>query len=136
MKVLIAGHVYELSFICDDKDHSHKEDDTSKFQIQFIDREGLNNFEAGVQTQEILRVLIDRTMHCDNCLRWENNDKIIYHLRMALVLHEARALERKVEKGLIKPEQIKISSDGHFKIEKFPNNYISEDAQQYEIKEK
>lgn len=138
MRVLIAGHVYELSFICDNHhEHQQKEDYVPhKFQIQFVDREGLNNFEAGVQTQEILRVLIDRTMYCDNCLRWENNDKIIYHLRMALVLHEARALERKVEKGLIKPEQIKTGLDGHFRLENFPDSYISEDASKYEAKEK
>lgn len=134
MRVLIAGHVYELSFICDHEEHKHKEEDRHRFEIQFIDREGLNNLEAGVQTQEILRVLIDRTMHCDNCLRWENNDKIIYHLRMALVLHEARALERKVEKGLIKPERIKTSSDGHYKLENFPENYVSADAILYDMK--
>jgi len=136
MRDLINGHVYELSFICDNHDECIQKEEKHKFQIQFVDREGLNNFEAGVQTQEILRVLIDRTMHCDNCLRWENNDKIIYHLRMALVLHEARALERKVEKGLIAPERIKISSDGHFKLEEFPDSYITEDAKQYDTKEK
>lgn len=72
-------------------------------------------------------MLIDRTMHCDNCLRWSSNDQIIWHLRMALVLHEARALERKTEKGLIEPERLKISDDGHFKLEQFPDNYKSND---------
>jgi len=70
----------------------------------------------GTQTQEVLRALIDRTQHCHNCLPHEVNAKIIYHLRMALVLHEARALERKVEKGLLKPEQIVTDEDGHFKL--------------------
>jgi len=36
-------------------------------------------------------------------------------LRMALVLHEARALMRKTEKGIIAPEQIDTcAEDGHF----------------------
>jgi hypothetical protein len=134
MKVIKDGHLYQLSYICD-KDHDHN-NPGHQFYIQYIDREGLNNYEAGVQTQEILRVLIDRTMHCDNCLRWENNDQIIYHLRMALILHEARALERKVEKGLIKPERIKIGADGHYKIEEFPDSYMTKDAKQYDVKEK
>jgi hypothetical protein len=33
---------------------------------------------------------------------------------MALVLHEARALIRKAEKGLIKPEKVQTGPDGHF----------------------
>ncbi len=38
------------------------------------------------------------------------------HLRMALALHEARALLRHVEKGEIKPELVAVGSDGHFII--------------------
>jgi hypothetical protein len=83
--------------------------------------------------KRILRALIDRTMHCDNCLRWAGNDKIIYHLRMALALHEARALERKTEKGLIRPELIRTSSDGHFKLH---GGKHEGDAQRYHEKEK
>lgn len=83
----------------------------------------------------MLRALIDRTMHCDNCLRWEGNDLIIHHLRMALVLHEARALGRKVEKGELEPERITISTkDGHFKLK--PTLYPSDDARTYDKKEK
>jgi hypothetical protein len=65
--------------------------------LTFVNREA--NPHEGVQTQEVLRALIDRTLHCDRCLRWDGNDKIIHHLRMALALHEARAIERKTEKG-------------------------------------
>jgi hypothetical protein len=87
----------------------------------------------GTQTQEVLRALIDRTMHCDNCLRWLGNDLIIYHLRMALALHEARALERKTEKGIIMPETICTHGDGHFALSDAP---MSDDAKTYYLKEK
>ena len=106
MKILELGHVYELNQV----------DGDGKELLRFVNREP-GTEHPGTQTQEVLRALIDRTMHCDNCLRWPGNDLIIYHLRMALVLHEARALERKVEKGIIQPENIQTSeNDGHFSI--------------------
>ena len=105
MKVLEKGHIYEL-FNLDGPPWNQK--------ITFVNRE--DNRHAGTQTQEVLRALIDRTWHCDSCLRWDGNDKIVYHLRMALVLHEARALERKVEKHELSPEQVGIDDDGHFLI--------------------
>lgn len=107
MKIVKPGHVYELQCV-----------DTEEVQrITFVCREPQMLLHGGVQTQEVLRMLIDRTMHCDNCLPHRNNDPIIYHLRMALVLHEARALERKVEKGLIEPENIAtMAHDGHYAL--------------------
>ena len=107
MKIVEPGHIYEL--------HSLDGDGTPE-TLRFVNREP-GTEHPGTQTQEVLRALIDRTMHCDNCLRWAGNDKIIYHLRMALVLHEARALERKTEKGIIQPELVYASAeDGHFTI--------------------
>jgi hypothetical protein len=108
MIIVEPGHVYKLKSI----DGAEGESET----LRFVNREP-GSEHAGTQTQEVLRSLIDRTMHCDNCLRWAGNDKIIYHLRMALVLHEARALERKTEKGIIQPELVYTSmEDGHFTI--------------------
>lgn len=109
LKILEAGHVYELRQL------DAKPGDPPVI-LRFVNREP-GHEHGGTQTQEVIRVIIDRTMHCDNCLRWPSNDLIIYHLRMALVLHEARALERKVEKGYIAPELITINpEDGHFAI--------------------
>ncbi len=72
-------------------------------------------------------------MHCDQCLPHGINKKIVFHLRMALVLHEARALERKVEKGLLAPERIRISAvDGHFILQ--PNDPISDDAFSWHVR--
>jgi hypothetical protein len=107
MKVIEPGHVYQLE---------HR-DGSGAGLLVFVNREAGTEHE-GTQTQEVLRALIDRTHHCDNCLRWDGNDKIIYHLRMALALHEARAIERKTEKGVIQPEHVPTGNDGHFALSK------------------
>jgi len=107
MKIVEIGHIYELDHI----------DGVGHERLMFVNREK-GSEHPGTQTQEVLRALIDRTQHCDRCLRWEGNDRIIYHLRMALVLHEERALERKVEKGKLRPELVETSGeDGHFLLE-------------------
>jgi len=103
MKIIEPGHIYQLQHL----------DGSGAGILVFVNREPDTEHE-GVQTQEILRALIDRTQHCDACLRWDGNDKIIHHLRMALALHESRAIERKTEKGELKPEAVTIESDGHF----------------------
>ena len=103
MKILHPGHIYELDYL---------DGDGETGVLHFVNRE--EDPRAGTQTQEILRVLIDRTYHCHQCLPHEVNERIVHHLRMALVLHEARALERKVEKGLIQPEKMSLGMDGHF----------------------
>lgn len=118
MKIIEPGHIYELNWL--DGNPRRLSDGTFHAEylhentLIFVNRE--NNKHPGTQTQEVLRALIDRTQHCDNCLRWEGNDKIIEHLRIALVLHEARALERKTIKGIIRPEKVFIGDDGHFSI--------------------
>ncbi len=119
MKVIAPGHIYELDNI----------DGNEKQRIVFVNREDEYPYE-GVQTQEVLRmtidvmeVEIDRTNHCDACLRWEGNDRIVKALseaqrqmRLALLYHEQRALERKVDKGKLKPEKIEVNpEDGHWR---------------------
>jgi hypothetical protein len=110
MKILEKGHVYEL-----DQLDKYSELDTKPVILRFVNRE-TGNEHPGTQTQEVLRALIDRTKHCDSCLRWDGNDQIIFHLRMALVLHEARALQRKVEKGKLESEKVSVDTDGHFHL--------------------
>lgn len=113
MKIIEAGHIYELNWL-DCKPGPLEFSSSYNNKLVFVNREKTPH--PGTQTQEVIRALIDRTQHCDNCLKWSGNDLIIYHLRMALVLHEARALQRKTEKGYIKPEFIAIGDDGHFKL--------------------
>jgi hypothetical protein len=143
MQIIEPGHIYRLTWLDGSPRTVTAEGDAdetadlgqTEADLIFVCREETDELQphAGTQTQEVLRALIDRTMHCDNCLRWAGNDKIIYHLRMALALHEARALERKTEKGLIRPELIRTSSDGHFKLH---GGKHEGDAQRYHEKEK
>jgi hypothetical protein len=106
MRIIEKGHVYELNSL----------DGVASVTLTFVNRE--DNPHPGTQTQEVLRALIDRTRHCDGCLRWPGNDQIVFHLQMALVLHEARTLERKVQKGELAPERVKTADDGHFVLTK------------------
>lgn len=108
MKVLERGHVYEVNSRTPAGDRYGKPQ-----TLQFVNRQPGQEHD-GATTQEVIRVLLDRTRHCANCMPHRNNEQIIYHLRMALVLHEARALERKLEKGLIEPEYFNTGHDGHF----------------------
>lgn len=112
MKVIEKGHIYELQNRIEGDQSVPVEVQT----ITFINKEDGKEHD-GTTTQEVIRILIDRTRHCANCMPHPNNERIVYHLRMALVLHEARALERKTEKGYFKPEYINIGEDGHIKVD-------------------
>lgn len=118
MKVLEPGHVYELASL----------DGGPPQKLTFVNRE-CGTEHPGTQTQEVLRslvdvvdTLIDRTNHCDGCIPWPGNERIIKamseaqrQLRLALLFHEQRAMERKVERGW-KPEKAVTSGDGHFEL--------------------
>ena len=112
MKVIEKGHVYQPVI----RKEPSPSQPINDFEITFINKESGKEHD-GTTTQEVIRILIDRTRHCANCMPHPNNERIVYHLRMALVLHEARALERKTEKGYFKPEYINTGDDGHFKVD-------------------
>lgn len=108
MKVLQNGHHYEL----DQRDiDGHTMAGTQNIQFVNLER---GKKTAGVTTQEVIRALIDRTWYCNDCLPWSGNALIVDHLRMALMLHEVRAMIRAVEKGKLKPEFMMVGDDGHF----------------------
>jgi hypothetical protein len=107
MRIIDKGHAYELASL----------DGEAAQKLVFVKRFRGTENHAGTTTQEVLRVLIDRTQTLDAECPWDGNDKIVGHLRMALVLFEARALERKAEKGEIQPELIDVSErDGHIAL--------------------
>ncbi len=120
MKVIEPGHVYALDTL---------DGDGTPEILRFVNREAGTEHE-GTQTQEVLRaqidalnVLIDRTNHCDACIPWLGNERIIKamseaqrQLRLALLFHEQRAMERKMAKEDWKPEQAQTSGDGHFPL--------------------
>lgn len=105
MKVLDPGHDYLLDSLDGEYNQS----------VIFVKRfRGIGN-HPGTTNQELLRVLIDRVKFLDDEKPWALNEEIINHLRMALVLHEARALIRKTEKNEIMPENLNVDEgDGHF----------------------
>jgi len=107
MKILERGHKYKLDTL----------DGEFPVELTFVKRfRGIDN-HAGTTSQEVLRCLIDRVQTLDAEAPWDGNEEIIKYLRLALVLHESRALFRKVEKGKMNPETILVSNqDGHFKL--------------------
>lgn len=106
MKVTRDGHKYELD---------HLDDPGAVTEFRFVNREK-GSEQSGPTTQEVIRMLIDRTWYCNDCLPWSGNKLIVDHLRMALMLHEVRHMIRAVEKGELKPELMHIRADGHFEL--------------------
>lgn len=110
MHVKEKGHVYQLANRNPDGKSSCDEPAQT---IVFVNAEP-GNEHPGTTTQEVLRALLDRTRHCNNCLPHPNNERIVWHLRMALALHETRAIERAIDRGELEPEYVATGRDGHF----------------------
>lgn len=110
MQVLEKGHIYQPQLRTPEGQLADGDQ-----KIVFVNKQK-DQEHTGTTTQEVIRVLLDRTRHCANCMPHPNNERIIYHLRMALILHEARALERKTEKGDFEPEYLRTGGDGHFEV--------------------
>jgi hypothetical protein len=89
MKIIDPGHIYELDELGSE----------NKKIITFIKRSGgavqYDEEWAGLQTQEVLRALIDRTKYLYDVLPCKETEEAIKHLRMALYWYEVRALRRK-----------------------------------------
>lgn len=105
MKVLTPRHLYELDHL----------DGENKTTFQFVSR-GPHPLVEGPINQEVLRMLIDRVKFMEKELPWYGNDAIIHHLRMALTLHEVRALLRHVEFKGLDIENILTGPDGHLEL--------------------
>lgn len=92
MKVLDNGHLYELQQL-----------GGGTQPLRFVKRSGgAVQYEeewAGVQTQEVLRVLIHRTKYLNAILPCDETGNAIWHLQQALFEYEARAYRRKREKA-------------------------------------
>ena len=118
MKTHEDGHEYEL----DERFGDGTPGIAGTQSIRFVNREPGHEHD-GVTTQEVIRALIDRTQYCDKCLPWSGNKEIVKHLRMALAIHEARALIRKVERGDLAIERLeKSNSDHHLVTPDFATN--------------
>ncbi len=95
MKVIEAGHVYTVDTV-DSRGLLNPQ------TIRFLRRSSSliqHPYEAeGTNTQELLRVAIDRTKYLNNIQPCVENEDILFCLRHALVMYEARAYRRKVNK--------------------------------------
>lgn len=105
MKCIEDGHIYELDTL-DSGDPKIKE------ILIFVNR---NEFKKhpGTTNQEVLRALIHRVKYMHQQMPWHLNAEIIKHLEMAIALHEARALIRKIEKSMIDIADLPTGNDGH-----------------------
>lgn len=111
MKELDAGHLYEVENV----------DGNGTQRIQFVKRRGRDaellpqeQRIEGIQSQELLRVLINRTIYLHTEQPWNENVKIIHHLRDALRLYEQRAARRSIEKLSMPERRDFCRSCGHF----------------------
>jgi hypothetical protein len=91
MKVISPGHVYTIKNL-----------GKGSQRIKFVKRSGgavkYRREWPGLQTQEVLRVVIDRTKYLDSILSCTETQDALWHLRMALYQYEVRAWRRKQEK--------------------------------------
>ena len=109
MKIIDAGHHYQLATL----------DGEALVELIFVKRFRGTHNHSGTTNQEVLRVLIDRLQTIDAEKPHPVNTRLLALYREALVLHEVRALEYKVHKGELNPEELAVSSkDGHFIYER------------------
>lgn len=91
MDVIDPGHIYDLWQLGSDEPQ----------RLTFVKRSGgaiqYDNEYPGVQVQEVLRALIDRSQYLDDVLECTETKDAVYYLRMALFTYEARAYRRKQE---------------------------------------
>lgn len=98
------GHLYLLDHL----------DGLKQTILQFVQRKPFHEPCEGVTNQEVLRAIIDRVKVLDKETPWEGNKRILFHLRMAIALHENRAIERHIEKHNLEIENFELGPDGHW----------------------
>lgn len=84
MKVLEAGHVYELETY----------ENKTPLTLMFISKKGKEIVHDGVTNEELLDVLIDRMKWLDNRLPSPENQSVIEHLELSLELLKFRTAQR------------------------------------------
>jgi hypothetical protein len=111
MKVIDPGHTYRVE----------NTDGSGTQVIQFVLRRGYDGEllpedqrKEGIQSQELLRVLIDRTIYLHTENPWSENVKVVQHLRDALRLYEARAARAAIVKLQMPERRDFCKQCGHF----------------------
>lgn len=94
MKVIEPGHVYDVENV----------DGPGKQRIEFVRRRDdaarllpPKERTEGILSQELLRVLIDRTLYLNQEAPCTENVEIVDALRLALTRYESRAARRSIE---------------------------------------
>lgn len=110
MRIIEAGHLYEVENVDGDGTQRiqfvHRRDDAGELLPEKYRKEG-------IQSQELLRVLIDRTIYLHAEQAWHENVKIINHLRDALRLYESRAAHRAIDKLAMPERHVGCDTCGH-----------------------
>lgn len=107
IRIVEPGHVYLIQNL----------DGDGEQQIGFVQRPPYHEPAAGILIQDLLRISIDRVKVLETEVSAEENIKVLYHLRQALLWQELRALRRKVDLGkLLAIENLDLGEDGHFKL--------------------
>lgn len=92
MKVIDPGHIYDLRQLGSE----------DPIRLIFAKRSsGVAEYDEewiGLQTQELFRVAIDRTLFLNEILPCAETEDAVYYARMALFSYEARAWRRKQQK--------------------------------------
>jgi hypothetical protein len=110
MKIIEPGHIYKVENV----------DGHGTQIIKFVRRRDDNadvlppdQRREGIQSQELLRVLIDRTIYLHNENPWHENVQVIQMLRECLRLYDSRAARASLKK-LNMPEKHKPCNEcGH-----------------------
>jgi hypothetical protein len=104
VKVIEPGHVYDLA----------NSDGPDYQRVRFVRRRDAvgeplpaREKHPGLLSQELIRVLIDRTLYLYAEAPCDEDTRIVEHLRAALSLYESRASRRAIEK-LSKPEEADV----------------------------
>lgn len=122
MRVVTPGHVYDI--------HNVDDPEQGTQRIRFVRRRDddaklRDVFTPGILAQELLRVLIDRTLYLNAEAPCAEDVAVVKKLRECLRLYESRAARRTIEK-LPMPEMRDVCArchhilclcDGHSRIE-------------------
>jgi hypothetical protein len=108
MIIMNKGHLYVVKNV----------DGKGEQQIRFVRRrdkrgEKLDEAEEGIPSQELLRVLIDRTLYLYAEEPCDEDTKIITKLRECLELYESRAARKTIERIVKIEEEPVCSICGH-----------------------
>lgn len=88
---------------------------------------------GGLQTQEVLRVLIDRTKFLNDLIPCVETQDAIYHLRQALYMYEVRAYLRKIQSKNRRGEHDDTQSPKRHREQLFDVPFTAHNIEDYAI---